>query len=705
MNEGDKAQVAQRLAVQQAVSRVLLESQSLDEAMSEVLRLIATHLGWSLAVYWAADEPVGGPPRLQCREVWADETVFRAPIVEATRTASLRPREELPGQALATREPVWVEALSNDGASPRIQAACAAGLVASAAFPLRERDAVAGVIELFARDRRAADEGTLNLMTAIGHQVALVRRRVEAQATALQAMERTRDELETVLRALPDAIAVRDPAGRVVYANAVPPEADKLLSDLQHASAAELAANYQMWDEAGRPVGERDLPGARAARGESEDRQLRVRRVGSPEAGDRWLGVKATPVAGVSGGMRRVVTVLRDVTAERRQQDWTRALAEAGSALLATAELTPALEDVAALACRALAGRCAIVLRQPSGDLRLAAFARTGAGAPTAEDPARAEAVRAATAAVEAGEASLIQEGARSRISVPLAWRGTVFGALVLEAGEEGRRFGPGDLAGAEELARRLALAVENIRLRGEGQESARSREDLLAIVSHDLRNPLGVVMASSALLLKSPLADPPGKEGRSKRQVEAIQRAGTRMNKLIRDLLDFAAIQAGRLTVSSHPRGVGELVREVFDAAKVQAEAKSLKLIDGSPESTLRVACDHDRVIQLFDSVVGNAVKFSGEGGSVTVAAEPDGDMVRFSITDDGPGIPAEELPHVFDRAYQAKRRNRDGIGIGLSIARGIVEAHGGRIWVESPAAPNGVGTRFFFTLPAAQQ
>ncbi len=704
MNEGDKAQVAQRLAVQQAVSRVLLESNSLDEAISEVLRLVATHLGWSLAAFWAADE-TGGAARLQCRAVWADDTVVRAPVVEATRTTILRAGEDLPGQAMAAREPVWIEALSDEGATPRIRAARAAGLVSAAVFPLRERDVVSGVIELFARDGRAADDGTLTLMTAIGHQVALVRRRFEAQATALEGLERTRDELETVLHARPEAVAVRDAAGRVVYANHPPPETGGLLADLQRAATPDLAARYQMWDEAGRPVGERDLPGARAARGEAEDRQLRVRRVGAPDAADAWIAVKATPVAGVSGGTRRVVTVLRDVTVERRQQDWTRVLAEAGSALLAVPELTPALQDVATLACRSIAGRCAVALRQPAGDPRLAAFASAGAGPAAPDDSARGDALAAAAAAMQAQQATLVQEGGWSRIAVPLASRATVFGALVLQAGQDGRRFGPGDLAGAEELARRIALAVENIRLRSEGQEAARAREDLLAIVSHDLRNPLGVVMASSALLLKSPLTDPPGKEGRSKRQVEAIQRAGTRMNRLIRDLLDFAAIQAGRLTISSHPRGAGELIREVFDALVPQAEAKSLKLIDGSPESTLRVSCDHDRVIQLFDNVVGNAVKFSGEGGSVTVTAEPDGDMVRFSVIDEGPGISPEELPHVFDRYYQAKRRNRDGIGIGLSIARGIVEAHGGRIWVESPAAATGVGTSFFFTLPAAQQ
>src|SRR6202000_2955039 len=139
--------------------------------------------------------------------------------------------------------------------------------------------------------------------------------------------------------------------------------------------------------------------------------------------------------------------------------------------------------------------------------------------------------------------------------------------------------------------------------------------------------------------------------------------------------------------------RGAGELIREAFDALTPQAAAKSLKLVDGSPESTLRVSCDHDRAIQVSDNVAGNAVKSSNEGGTVTLRAEPDGQMVRFSVTDDGPGIPAEELPHVFDRYYQAKRRNRDGIGLGLSIARGIVDAHGGRIWAESPAPATGTG------------
>jgi len=238
-------------------------------------------------------------------------------------------------------------------------------------------------------------------------------------------------------------------------------------------------------------------------------------------------------------------------------------------------------------------------------------------------------------------------------------------------------------------------VELDNVRLMGEAQEALRAREDLLAIVSHDLRNPLGVVLASTALLLKSNL--PPDKQERARRQVEAIQRAGNRMNRLIRDLLDFASIQAGRLSVSLRPQDVAAMVSEVLEVTEPLATAKSQHLVsDVAPGLAIR--CDHDRVIQLFSNLVGNAVKFTPDGGTITVHAAADGEVVRFSVADDGPGISADELPHVFDRYYQAQRKNRDGIGLGLSIARGIVEAHGGRIWVESE---EGKGSTFFFTLP----
>jgi signal transduction histidine kinase len=238
-------------------------------------------------------------------------------------------------------------------------------------------------------------------------------------------------------------------------------------------------------------------------------------------------------------------------------------------------------------------------------------------------------------------------------------------------------------------------VEMDNVRLVGEAQEALRAREDLLAIVSHDLRNPLGVVLASTSLLLKANL--PPDKQERARRQVEAIQRAGNRMNRLIRDLLDFASIQAGRLSVSVRPQDVAAMVAEVLEVTEPLAAPKSMRLVSEVAPG-LAIRCDHDRVIQLFSNLIGNAIKFTPDGGTITVRASAEPDVVRFAVVDTGPGISAAELPYVFDRYYQAQRKNRDGIGLGLSIARGIVEAHGGRIWVESK---EGQSSTFFFTLP----
>jgi PAS domain S-box-containing protein len=704
---------ARRLAVQQTASRVLLEHTSLDEAMAEILRAVATELDWALAVYWVvAPGAPGARPMLQCRAIWAEESIVRTAVVEASRAGVLKLGEDPAGNAAAGREPVWIEQLGADDSSLRMRLAVAAGLRSVAAFPVRQRESVPAIIELFARDVRPVDEGMLHLMTALGQQICLVLHREEAQAAALEALERSREELETVLRALPDGITVRDAAGRLVYANEAIAQAVGL-PDLR-ASPAELLGRFRMWDENGRPLSADEIRRVDPPAG-GEERLLRYRPIGQggqdgQGGGDRWVSVKAAPVADARGGSGRVVIVMRDVTAERRDHEWQRFLGDASTALASSMDLPAALEELAALAARTVADRCAVVLRRGSGEARVSAFASAvGADPSDAEtvERGRTDSLRAALAAMTSQQPVLENVPGRSAMAVPLHLRGQSVGALVLAVLGEGRRYGPADLGSAQELARRASIAIDNVRLLAEAQESVRAREDLLAIVSHDLRNPLGVVLASSALLLKSSLPpDQPGKEGRARRQVEAIERAGNRMNRLIRDLLDFAAIQAGHLSVSSHPREVGTLLREVFDALEPLAATKSIKLVDGSPENSgLHISCDHDRVIQLFSNVVGNAVKFTPEGGTVILRADPDDAMVRFSVADDGPGIALEELPYVFDRYYQARRRNRDGIGLGLSIARGIVEAHGGRIWVESPTAAGGGGTTFFFTLPAPQQ
>lgn len=285
-----------------------------------------------------------------------------------------------------------------------------------------------------------------------------------------------------------------------------------------------------------------------------------------------------------------------------------------------------------------------------------------------------------------------------STLSAELVGRnGRMLGVIQLWDKKEGD-FDDADEAILTQLAQLAAVALENARLFRAAQDATRTRDDLVAIVSHDLRNPVHTIhMAASFLLDIAPAND---RRITARRQLEVIQRAATRANRLIQDLLDVAKIQAGGLAVDPTPVEVRSLLFEAVEAATPLAMAAQLKVQCDIPDTTPMVASDRERVLQVFANLIGNAIKFTPKGGEIRVMATPENSEVRFTIADSGPGIPPEHLAHVFDRYWQAKSTAKLGTGLGLSIAKGIVEAHGGRIWVESPPQK---GAHFIFTLPAA--
>jgi signal transduction histidine kinase len=283
---------------------------------------------------------------------------------------------------------------------------------------------------------------------------------------------------------------------------------------------------------------------------------------------------------------------------------------------------------------------------------------------------------------------------------VPMVARGRTIGAITLISTDSGRRYGVRDLNMAEDLAHRAAVAVDNARLYLEAREAVRTREDLLGIVSHDLRNPLAGMLMRCALMLETLPQDESGE--RIRRDLEAMNRSAHRMERLLRDLLDFASIQAGRLGIERKPHPVGELLKEGMEslyalAGKRKIEDHTQQLDDGG----VQVLCDRERFLQIFSNLIGNALKFTPQDGSVSVRVEQRDAEMMFCITDTGPGIPKEESTKIFQKYWQG-RGGRTGAGLGLYIAKALVDAHGGRIWVES--AP-GSGASFFFTLPLAGQ
>lgn len=214
-----------------------------------------------------------------------------------------------------------------------------------------------------------------------------------------------------------------------------------------------------------------------------------------------------------------------------------------------------------------------------------------------------------------------------------------------------------------------------------------------MAVVAHDLRNPLNVAK------LKMQIMSMRAKDGQTLKDLAVIGRSLDHMNRLIGGLLDVATIEADRMTFDLQRHPAAEVVEEAIELVRTLADERSIKIVPPPSSGGECVLCDKPRILQVLSNLLGNAIRFSPERGFVVVTVEPEGEsFVRFSVTDEGPGIPLALRERVFERYVHGEKKS--GLGLGLFIAKGIVSGHGGRIRVED--AP-GSGARVAFTLPRA--
>jgi signal transduction histidine kinase len=283
-----------------------------------------------------------------------------------------------------------------------------------------------------------------------------------------------------------------------------------------------------------------------------------------------------------------------------------------------------------------------------------------------------------------------------SLILVPLVARGNRLGVLVLASTRTDRHYQPDDFALARELGRIASIAIDNARLYRQAQDAVRARDEVLRVVSHDLRNPIGTVQMGVAFLLEGAPAEL--LDGTFGRTLRSMRNASESANRMIGDLLDIARIEAGQLAIEPFPEALAPLLQQAVEMHRHLAEERGIQLRFRPPDPLPLAVADRHRVLQILGNLLGNALKFTPGGGRVEVDAVAEGGEIRCVVSDTGPGIPPDQLPHVFDRFWQARRADRRGLGLGLAIVRGLVEAHGGRVWVESEP---GQGSRFQFTLP----
>jgi PAS domain S-box-containing protein len=428
-----------------------------------------------------------------------------------------------------------------------------------------------------------------------------------------------------------------------------------------------------------------------------------ARRMGDPRPGIFGLrkdGQEFPAEAAVSklnvGGAWLFTVVLRDITERKRVEHEEEFLAEIGAIFVTTLDSRKTLTNVARVAMREFADFCLIEFADEQGEIRRLEVASS--------DPAKAgiaealkrlpldrsrphlsqgilqtkrsqiiadvspETIRA-IAQSEEHQRLLEAIGPTSMMGVPLNVHGRLLGALVVASCRPGRRYAAADLRLLEEVGRRAALALENARLYRAAERAIQARDDLLGIVAHDIRNPLSTIIMQLTLMR------------RGEAQPDRIERATTRINRLIQDLLDVTHMEAGRLSIETACVPAGQVILESAEAQESLESSGSIELQLDVTWELPEIWADRDRLLQVFENLIGNAAKFTGTGGRITVGARPRQEDVLFWVADTGVGISADDLPHVFDRFWRVRKAERRGAGLGLAIVKGLIEAHGGHV------------------------
>ena len=532
-------------------------------------------------------------------------------------------------------------------------------------------------------------------------------------------------DLNEVLRSAGDGVTVQGPDGALVYANdaAAHQMGFESAAELTSAPISEIVDRYQLIGEDGRVLTFDDLPGRRALQGEPEAEVVVGFRVdGRPEV--RWSLVQATPVR-KDGAVRFVVNVFHDITELKRTEAQLRALAEIGAVLTASDDYAAALQSLAEAAVPTLADWCVVDVFEADGVRRMAVAHPDAQKRALAEElesryppnPERgpvADAMRTrqpqlvpeikdemlSSAAVDEEHASLLRSlGLGSAAILPLIARGQALGALSLVRSRGGAPYSSQELPFLEELARRAALALDNARLLREAQDSLRLRDDFLAMASHDMRTPLGAILGNLELAQrKLARMEIPAESGLARNLANAVRTTGS-LARLVDELMDVTMIHSGQpLPLRLEDIDLVRMAHEVAGEHQRQTAAHRIRV---EADGEVRGIWDESRMQRVLNNLVDNAVKYSPDGGEVTIRVSGDGREATVSVQDQGIGIPAGELEVVFSPYQRASNTTGlRGLGLGLAGARDLLRQVGGDLTVESE---EGGGSTFTMCLPVS--
>jgi PAS domain S-box-containing protein len=710
---GMRKRAERRLAAQFSVTQTLAESSGMSEAAPRMLRGICDSLGWDVGLHWALD-PRGQV--LRCADIHFVHDHDEG-FAQANREIVFERGVGVPGQTWAAAAPLWIPDVSREKNLTRAALFAKRDIHAALSFPLIDAGRVVGVMEFFSTEIRYPDDELLQMAQSIGSQAGQFLERRRAELAVRESEARTRAVIDSAI----DCVISFDASGRITDWN---PAAERTFGWPPSRAVGQEMAKLIL------PPSPREIfRAALQAHLETGETRFLGRRIelrGLRSDGTEFpveLTITRVPAAGPPC----FTGYWRDISDSKRAEEMQRFLMEASRVLASTLDGDQALTELSRLVVPTLADWCVVDILDESHPERLHRVAVAHADRGKAErvkelsarNPISLDAPSGPGHVARTGEAELVpvvtperldpgaadddrastMEGITpvSYVSVPIEARDRMLGVLTLVSAESRRRYGDQELAVAQEIARRAAMAVDNARLYETALIASRAKSDFLAVMSHELRTPLNAIIGYAELLLMGvPSAIPQQTHG----HVQRIRTASRHLLEIVEEILTFSRMEAGREAVARAPADAVALVRDTVVLIEPMAREKGLEFVTRIPNHAIAMETDAGKVRQILLNLLSNAVKFTERGHVALTLTERDGGIVVV-VEDSGIGISKENADRVFEPFWQVQQsatRQVGGTGLGLSVARRLARLLGGDLALESTP---GEGSRFTVMLP----
>ena len=701
-----------------AATQVIADEKDAAQAIKKILAVLGAGLYWDAVRFWST-----GPnqDQLQLSHAWySSESDHAAEYDDSSRLTCQR-GDGLAGHVWQIGQPLWISDIAADDRLDREQDINQDGLHAALAYPVGTDGAFFGVIELYSTEVRVRDEDLIEMMGTVVSQLVQFLERYHAENRLLLSQQELVDSEERLRLAL-DAGRMgswewKIPSGTVIWSST--------LEKIHGVAEGSFDGSFEAFERDIYPEDrDRVLTAIQNTVQQGHLHHLEYRIVW-PDGSVHWLESRGRLFRDDAGNPIRMIGICSDITERKQLEQTLRFLAESSKSLSTLVDYKSTLQKIASLSVPDFADWCTVDMLEADGSVQRLAVAHVDPTKVTlAEElhrryPPLPDAEHGLMKVLRTGEAelaseipdSLLEDAAQdgehlkmlrqlsltSYMCVPLRVKESVLGVLTFVGAETGRRYSETDLAMAADLAHRAAIAIQNALLYQQVREADRRKDEFLAMLAHELRNPLAPIRSGLDLLAMD--------SGGHREIVELMQDQVEHVVRLVDDLLDVSRIMRGKVELRKETVKLADLIKRSVNAVQSTVEGRQQKLTVHGGTEPLHINVDPVRIVQVIENLLTNASKYMDPGGKIDLTVERHEETAVITVQDTGVGIEKELLPQVFDLFTQSSRsldRSQGGLGIGLTLVQRLVEMHSGSVSAHSDGL--GHGSSFVVHLPLVE-